>query len=233
MREMSEMSEMSDLPRVLEPEVMDTAEEAADYDAMDHEAVNRRFCDDLLALAPAPRLVLDVGTGTALIPIVLCGKSTCRVVATDLAAHMLVLAKRNVLAAGFGERIELLKVDAKGGEGGLFSHQTFDVVMSNSIVHHIPEPRLAFEDMLRRVAPGGLLFVRDLERPKNEAAVSHLVSTYAANDTPRQRGLFEASLRAALTLDEVVSRVEPLGIPASAVARTSDRHWTLAYRKPA
>ena len=31
------------LPRVLEPEVMDTAEEARDYDAMDHSQVNRVF----------------------------------------------------------------------------------------------------------------------------------------------------------------------------------------------
>ena len=32
---------MSPLPRVLEPEVMDTPEEASDYDAMDHAGPNR------------------------------------------------------------------------------------------------------------------------------------------------------------------------------------------------
>ena len=37
------------LDRILEPEVMDSAEEARDYDAMDHSEVNRRFVDDLLA----------------------------------------------------------------------------------------------------------------------------------------------------------------------------------------
>ena len=36
------------LPRTLEPEVMDTAEEAVDYDAMDHGEVNRRFVGDFL-----------------------------------------------------------------------------------------------------------------------------------------------------------------------------------------
>ena len=39
------------LERVLEPEVMDTAEEARDYDSMDHAAVNTRFCDDFLQFA--------------------------------------------------------------------------------------------------------------------------------------------------------------------------------------
>ena len=37
------------LARVLEPEVMDTEEEAADYDAMDHAVVNDAFCTDFLA----------------------------------------------------------------------------------------------------------------------------------------------------------------------------------------
>ena len=49
------------LTRVLEPEVMDTAEEAADYDSMDHAEVNRRFVDDFLtALADAGLAKRDV-----------------------------------------------------------------------------------------------------------------------------------------------------------------------------
>ena len=37
------------LHRVLEPEVMDTPDEARDYNEMDHSEVNRLFVDDLLA----------------------------------------------------------------------------------------------------------------------------------------------------------------------------------------
>ena len=37
------------LPRILEPELMDTAEDAREYDAMDHAAVNAVFVNDLLA----------------------------------------------------------------------------------------------------------------------------------------------------------------------------------------
>ena len=39
------------LPRVLEPELMDTAEEARDYDEMDHSAVNRAFVADFLGVS--------------------------------------------------------------------------------------------------------------------------------------------------------------------------------------
>jgi ubiquinone/menaquinone biosynthesis C-methylase UbiE len=219
------------LPRVLEPEVMDTAEEAEEYDAMDHGEVNRRFAADVLARRREPRRVVDVGTGTARIPIALCAlHPSCKVVASDLADHMLRVARRNVEAAGLGDRIELVKADAKGAREVL-RDGSFDVVMSNSIVHHIPSPARLFEELLRLLAPGGLLFVRDLERPSDEAAVRALVATYAANDTEKQRGLFEDSLRAALTIDEVIALVASLGIPASAVARTSDRHWTLAFER--
>ena len=36
------------LSRILEPEAMDDAAEAREYDAMDHTSVNRAFVDDLL-----------------------------------------------------------------------------------------------------------------------------------------------------------------------------------------
>ena len=39
------------LERVFEPEVMDSPEEASDYNAMDHAAVNRAFVDDSIAAA--------------------------------------------------------------------------------------------------------------------------------------------------------------------------------------
>jgi len=214
------------LPRVLEPEVMDTAEEAAEYDAMDHGGINRRFCEDLLLLGPEPRRVVDVGTGTARIPVVLCElHPRCSIVATDLAEHMLAVARQNI--RGLEARISLVRVDAKGST--LPAH-AFDVVMSNSIVHHIPEPARFFAEAARLCAPGGLIFVRDLERPRDEAALQSLVATYAANDTPKQRGLFEDSLRAALTVEEVCELVAAMGIPKTTVMRTSDRHWTLAFR---
>jgi ubiquinone/menaquinone biosynthesis C-methylase UbiE len=228
------------LPRTLEPEVMDTAQEASDYDAMDHSQVNARFCDDLLALGAAPGRVLDVGTGTALIPVALCQRSPdVQVEAIDLAAHMLALAERNVARAGLAGRIRVWRRDAKatGWPPG-----SFDTVISNSIVHHIPEPHDVLAEIWKLTRAGGTLFVRDLERPASDARVAELVATYAAVPAAlpeaeravheRQRDLFEASLRAALTVDEVRALVESLGIPASAVRATSDRHWTLACVKP-
>ena len=40
------------IPRILEPEVMDSPLEAVDYNTMDHSQVNRVFVDDLLSALP-------------------------------------------------------------------------------------------------------------------------------------------------------------------------------------
>src|SRR5207302_1629598 len=119
------------LPRVLEPEVMDSAEEASDYDAMDHSAVNRVFVADFLAVWRGTNPILDVGAGTAQIPIELCRQSTTAIVTcVDLAEHMLAVGRDNVARAGLHDRIRLERCDAKR-----LPHTTgaFGAVISNSI----------------------------------------------------------------------------------------------------
>jgi ubiquinone/menaquinone biosynthesis C-methylase UbiE len=228
------------LPRTLETEVMDTEEEALDYDAMDHTEVNARFVGDLLAFRPRVGEVLDVGTGTARIPIEICARAPlAKVVAIDLADHMLALARINVARAKLEGRISLEKRDAKsaGWEEG-----RFDVVISNTILHHIPDPTDLVREMWRLTAKGGAIFLRDLARPGSAAEVRALVAkhggapateeAHVVDSHARQLALFEASLHAALTLSEIRERARPIGIPDSAVTMTSDRHWTLAYTKP-
>src|SRR3569623_230787 len=189
------------LSRVLEPEVMDSPQEAADYDAMEHQAVNRVCVDDLLAaaqsasvsLAGADNRILDLGTGTAQIPVELLYRSAQRyVLAIDLAASMLELGRRIIDAAGLSERIELQLVDSKRLP---FADGQFAAVISNSIVHHIPEPLHAVGEACRVLRLGGLIFFRDLLRPRDDAAVAMLVEAYAGDANAHQRQLFEASLR--------------------------------------
>ena len=225
------------LPRTLEPEVMDTATEAADYDSMDHSSVNRIFVDDLLSAAHvagfgdrltsrSERLrVLDVGTGTAQITIEFCQRPVnVDMVAIDLAVEMLLLAEQNIRDAGLHGSILLKHVDAKKLP---FGDGEFDWVISNSIVHHIPEPIDCLREMQRVLKPGGLLFVRDLLRPDSSEQVEHLVQTYAGNDNDEQQQLFRQSLHAALTPAEMAELMQSLGWPGSTVEQTSDRHWTM------
>ncbi|HLK39194.1 MAG TPA: class I SAM-dependent methyltransferase [Polyangiaceae bacterium] len=227
------------LPRVLEPEVMDTAQEASDYDAMDHTQVNARFCDDLAAAHGRRARVLDVGTGTALIPLELCRRwPDVQVWAVDLADSMLILARRNVARAGLSARVRVERRDARSMP---WPSESFDAVVSNSLVHHIPEPGEVLREMWRLVGRGGCLFVRDLVRPESADRVADLVATYAPIPEvepvqramhERQRSLFEASLRAALTVREAAGMLAALPAAEGAARVTSDRHWTVSCRKP-
>ncbi len=229
-RDSSLAPDESTLPRVLEPEVMDTAAEAAAYDAMDHGEVNRRFAADFLAaledagLAPDVE-ILDLGTGTAQIPIELCRQSpTLRVLAIDLSVEMLRLAKQNVARAGLADRIRLQLVDAKRLP---FADGQFAAVASNSIVHHIPEPLGTLREAVRVLRrPGGLVFIRDLARPLDDARVRQIVDMYAADANDHQRQLFEDSLRAALSVADIRELVTQLGFDGNSVRATTDRHWT-------
>lgn len=227
------------LARTLEPEYMNSPTEAWDYNGMDHSAVNAAFVGDLLAaelLAAGPvdpqaddSVVLDVGTGTAFIPIELCRRfRQCRIVACDAATNMLELAKINVAIGQCENRIQLHHGDGKELE---FADDLFDGVMSNSWFHHLPDPAVGLAQMWRVCKPGGWLFSRDLLRPEEATEVEHLVHLHAAHEPLDSQQLFRQSLHAALTLDEVRHMAVPLGIPAEAIQVTSDRHWTLTTRK--
>jgi ubiquinone/menaquinone biosynthesis C-methylase UbiE len=217
------------LSRILEPEVMDGAEDAREYDSMDHAAVNAAFVADFvgaIADGRSPLMILDLGVGTAQIPVALCrALPDARIVAVDAAESMLAIASQNIATAGFGDRIELVLADAKALP---FPSGSFDAVISNTIVHHIAEPAAVLAEAIRVAAPGGVQFHRDLCRPRDEAELEYLVAAYASNATPYQRKLFADSLHAALTLNEIRALVAASGSQRDRVEMTSDRHWTWA-----
>ncbi|MGD9632112.1 MAG: class I SAM-dependent methyltransferase [Pirellulales bacterium] len=221
---------------MLEPEVMDSEADAREYDSMDHAAVNAVFVADLVAAIrhwslkrpvrsgdESPK-ILDLGVGTAQIPVELCRRSPdLRVIAVDAAASMLAIAERNVVAAGLVDRIELVLADAKRLP---FDDASFPVIVSNSILHHIAEPAVVLAEAVRAGTPDALQFHRDLCRPTDEMELQRLVATYAGDATSYQQRLFAESLHAALTLEEMQSLVEKLGFAPETVRMTSDRHWT-------
>lgn len=218
------------IERVLEPEVMDSAEEALAYDAMDHHTVNAQFVRDLIDTGtPLRGAVLDVGTGSARIPITLCREiAQAEVVGIDLSEQMLLLAEKNIRSAGLASRIQTVKVDAKQLP---FQDRQFEVVISNSIAHHIPRPAQVLAEAVRVTRAGGFLFWRDLVRPKSDEQICSLVQIYAGGENEQQQRLFADSLRAALNVEEVRVMVEDLGFDRASVCLTSDRHWTWSAQK--
>ena len=213
------------LERILEKEVLDTEQDAAEYEALPNAAVNLDFALNALSHGPGAHHALDLGTGPAHIAILLAQRSPgLHVTAVDLAEQMLVLARRNVAREKLEKQVLLLARDVKATG---FPAASFDLIISNSVVHHIPEPLDFFAEVRRVSRPNAVLFVRDLLRPSSESELDDLVERYAGDCTPYQRRLYADSLHAALTVEEVRAFCAQAGLEA-AVTQTSDRHWTLA-----
>ena len=212
------------MERVLEPEVMDTVEEAAAYDAMDHSEANQNFVNRLLELKADGR-VLDIGTGPGTIPLLLCSQQpTCTVVGVDLSHEMLKLAEQHRLASDFAARVSFEVADAKGLS---FPDASFDAVCSNTILHHIPDPRPFLAEAWRVLKPGGVFLIRDLFRPDSIEQVERLVKMHSGDEEPVSRQLFHDSLCAALTPDELEIAAKEAGCVDFQVVIDSDRHMSL------
>lgn len=214
------------LDRILEPEVMDDADEAAAYDAMDHAEANRAFVDRLIGLGiKSCGNALDLGTGPGDIPILLAGQvPALKITAVDLAQSMLDLAENKVDQAGMTSSIGLKCMDVKSLD---LPDDSFDAVFSNTILHHIPEPAAMLAEAARVLRPGGLLLIRDLYRPETMCQLEALVTLHAADCDDEQRRLFAESLHAALTPDELRAMANEAALVDAEVVIDTDRHMSL------
>ena len=204
---------------------MDTAEAAEAYDAMEHGEVDQAFVDRVIALGASTGHFLDIGTGPAQIPILLAQRCpNIHITAIDLSEEMLKIAKRHIADAGLIDRITLELVDAKTLP---YPDNTFDGLISNSIVHHIHNAMKALKEMGRVARPEGTVLIRDLIRPETAADAQVFVDRYAANDTPHQQKLYYDSFLAAFTIAEVNEMLTQMDMPDAVVVQSTDRHWSI------
>ncbi|HET6429690.1 MAG TPA: methyltransferase domain-containing protein [Phycisphaerae bacterium] len=213
------------MPRRPEPEAMDIPAEAEAYDRADFAAVNQAFVDRLLEVAgEAPRArAIDLGTGPGDIPIrLLRARPGWRVTAVDVSEAMLSLARANVERADLARSIELVLADAKGGG---MPAVPFDVIFSNSIVHHITDVAAFWAQLKRLGRKGTVVFLRDLARPACQADAHDIVDRYAREEAVVLQEEFYRSLLSAYTVEEVQAQLAAAGLDGLEVAMCSDRHW--------
>ena len=213
------------MKRTVEPEVMDTVEAAEAYDAMEHGEVDQAFVDRVVALGAETGHILDVGTGPAQIPILLAQRCpNIQITAIDLSREMLKIAERHVADKRLTDRIKLELVDAKSLP---YPDNTFDGLISNSIVHHIHDSLTALMEMGRVMKPNGVVLIRDLIRPETPEEAQAFVDKYAAGDTPYQQKLYYDSFLASFTLEEVNQMLLQINMPGAVVVQSTDRHWSI------
>ena len=216
------------LKRILEPELMDDEQEAIDYDAMDFTEVNNSFAQLAIQLISERGKVLDIGTGTARIPIIIAQlRPQWQIIATDLAKSMLEMGAKNIENLGKKSQIKLEFADAKKMP---YATAEFDLVIANSLVHHLPDPLPFFQETKRVLKAGGGILIRDLLRPETEAKIEKIVQQADLDYNPHQQKLFRDSLHAAFTLEEIKQIVNQVGIENVRIYQSSDIHWTIVRK---
>lgn len=212
------------MPRLPEPEYMDLPDEAAAYARADFRDVNAAFVERLLQLVPTheEKSVVDLGTGPADIPLrLLTERPAWSVMGIDGSPAMLAIAHLAAFHVPVGSRLTLIRGDACRSP---VSSQTFDIVVSNSILHHVSDPMLLWQEIRRLGKPGATVFLRDLRRPDNIETAQALVEQYAGGESPLLREEFYRSLLAAYTPAEVTDQLSRAGLQQLQVAVSSDRH---------
>lgn len=75
--------------------------------------------------------VLDLGTGTGIIPILLCGKTELKkIIGVEIQEEVAKMAKKSILLNGLEGRFEILNCNIKE-LNKIYKKQTFDVIVTN------------------------------------------------------------------------------------------------------
>jgi 2-polyprenyl-3-methyl-5-hydroxy-6-metoxy-1,4-benzoquinol methylase len=104
----------------------------------------------------------------------------------------------------------------------------WDAVISNSLLHHLPDPQVLWNSVKALGAPGSPVQVMDLIRPETESEASRLVDLYAQGAPVILRDDFFNSLLAAYTCSEVNEQLQKAELDNLRIDTASDRHWIVS-----
>jgi len=133
---------------------------------------------------------------------------------------MLALARADAAQAGLRERVHFVEAVLPSDQ---LSPAEYDLVFSNSLLHHLADPAVLWNAAQRGGRRNGAIFVMDLLRPASEGDARALVQRYAAGEPAVLQTDFYNSLRAAYRVDEVRGQLAMADLDL-AVEVVSDRH---------
>ena len=213
------------MKRIVEPELMDTAEQAQAYAAADFESAHATypllFAKKFLR-RPKKALALDLGCGPCDVTIRFAKANPDYTFhAVDGSAAMLRLARRFVTKQSLSRRIKLIEGFIPGAP---IPKRSYDVILSSSFLHHLHDPQVLWQTVRDHAKPGTIVFVCDLRRLTTKAKAREFVRKYAGSDAKVLQQDFYNSLLAAFTPAEVRRQLKQAGLGGLKVEIISNRH---------
>lgn len=215
------------MDRVLEPELMDDPEQALVYARADFEKENQGFVDRFCEYFPefTEGHILDMGCGPGDIPIRFAqGIVSCRITGVDASEPMIGLAVEAVKRAGLADRITFLCERFQN----VSLVEPLDAGISNSLLHHVPNPLQFWYRLRQLVKPGSPVLVMDLLRPDSSEEAQGIVDLYAAKEPEMLQRDFYNSLLASFTEDEVAAQLAEMNLSRLIIDVVDDRHWVVS-----
>ncbi|WP_295884096.1 class I SAM-dependent methyltransferase [uncultured Thiohalocapsa sp.] len=210
-----------------EPELMDGPEQARAYAEADFSEPNELFLRLLTELAPGDLdgcRALDLGCGPADIVIRLLRRwPRLHCDALDGSQAMLDLARAAIDA--LPDVVARARLLCDKLPSGRIEPGAYDLILSNSLLHHLHEPQVLWRSIRAAAKPGALVLVMDLTRPASAGQAAALVETYAADAPEVLKQDFRNSLHAAFEPAEVTEQLRAAGLAGQlSVNVVSDRH---------
>jgi ubiquinone/menaquinone biosynthesis C-methylase UbiE len=207
------------MQRVPEPELMDDATQALAYAQADFSEPNNLFID-LLAQHCNGSLAghcLDLGCGPGDICFHLAERfPELNILGIDGAQEMLSLGEKK---ANPRVRFEQHLLPSRQ-----LPNSYFDVVTSNSLLHHLHDPNVLWQTINTCSKPGGKVFIMDLFRPESNKQAHEIVEKYAGEEAEILKTDFYNSLLAAFSPEEVNQQLLDAGLTNMQIETVSDRH---------
>jgi len=203
------------------------ADQVEAYAGADFEAPHQRFIGLLGEQLPGlpPRgAALDIGCGP--------GDITFRFARAypGWTVHGLdgsppMLERARAAAGALADRVEFHDCHLPNGDA---PRQSYDLIFSNSLLHHLADPRVLWRSVQRWSHAQTRVFVMDLMRPGSVAEARHLTDQYSAGEPEVLCRDFYNSLLASYRADEVQAQLHEANLSRLAVTIVSDRHWLVA-----
>jgi 2-polyprenyl-3-methyl-5-hydroxy-6-metoxy-1,4-benzoquinol methylase len=212
--------------RILEPELMDDPEQALIYAQADFTQENQGFVDRFRDYFPdfSEGHVFDLGCGPGDIPIRFARLfPSCRITGVDASAPMVRLAEDTARKAGLSDRMTF-RCERFQDLAGV---SVADAAISNSLLHHVPNPLQFWHKLRLAVKPGSPVLVMDLLRPDSPEDAQAIVDRYASGAPDILRRDFHNSLLAAFTEDEIASQLARMNLTRLLIDVPDDRHWVV------